>query len=55
MADVLYENNYNKYMNSNFLKSITKQNDIKMPVTSKSVKINRKGQVFVKQGISKKK
>ena len=26
-----------------------------MPVNSKSVKINRKGQVFVKQGVNKKK
>ena len=48
LSDVLNQNNYDKKKKKQFLTTITKLNSIKLPVNSKSVKINNKGQVFVK-------
>ena len=48
LFDVLNENNYDKQSKKGFLKSITKQNDIKLPLKTDSVMINKKGQVYLK-------
>ena len=48
LADVINENHYNKQAKKEFLQTITKKNDIRLPLKSDSVMVNQKGQVFLK-------
>ena len=43
LADLINENHYNKHAKRGFLKTITKQNDLKLPIKSESVVVNKKG------------
>ena len=46
---MLLMNNYDKHKKKDFLKTMTKQNHIRLPISSDNVKVNKKGNVFVKQ------
>ena len=43
LADLINENHYNKQTKKGFLKTITKQNDLKLPIKQDSVVVNKKG------------
>ena len=49
ISDLLNANNYDKCKKKEFLKTMTKANSIKLPIGPEKVKVNKKGQVFVKQ------
>ena len=49
ISDMLNANNYDKCKKKEFLKTLTKANQIKLPIGPEKVKMNSKGQVFVKQ------